>query len=64
MSNTEIYEGVVIIVGLVAIVIAFFCPIILSIWTGDWFHMFLFLISWIPTFGVIAIMKFLLTLSE
>ena len=64
MSNKDRVETVVIISGILAIVVSFFCPIIISAWTGDWFYMFLFLISWIPTLGVILLLKFILHIIE
>lgn len=48
----------------ILMIFAYFSPILISYLTENWWYMFLFLISWIPTLGVLIILKGLLHLTD
>lgn len=50
-------ETVVIIMGILVILALEFSPLIVAAVTGNWWYMFLFLVSWIPTAVVIMILR-------
>jgi hypothetical protein len=45
---TNFFEGLWILIVFILGTILFFSPLIISVFTGNYWYMFLFLISWIP----------------
>ena len=47
------------IVGVLLVLATFFCPIIISTITGNWWYMLLFLVSYIPCIGEFVVFMFI-----
>ena len=50
----EFFEGLVALGALILSVSTFTFPVSLSIWTGNWWFMSLFSISWIPAWAILV----------
>ena len=53
----EFFKTIIGVLGLVAMTMAFFCPIAISYSTGNWWYMFLFFATWIPSVAIAIITK-------